>query len=159
MYRRYTNRNEAGLPRSGKLHSRIRDAVILLLAAAVVVLCVLGIPAMQARRDQRVQMIQRIQAECDEALRQTSSLSRSAGADSTAILARIRSSVYAIRTTNSLCSSFGYGWLVEDTTLQSIQESVDRYLSYLTTGMDTGEYQTGLQNALANLQGVLAALE
>ena len=33
-----------------------------------------------------------------------------------------------------------------------MQASIDNYLQFLTTGMDTGEYQTNLQNSLAALQ-------
>ena len=36
--------------------------------------------------------------------------------------------------------------------LTSMQASIDNYLQFLTTGMDTGEYQTNLQNALDALQ-------
>ena len=40
----------------------------------------------------------------------------------------------------------------------TIQNLVDRYLTYITTGMDTGEYQTSLQNALAELQDAVQNL-
>ena len=39
----------------------------------------------------------------------------------------------------------GDGTLVEDERILTLQNTVDRYLTYITTGMDTGEYQTGLQ--------------
>ena len=41
----------------------------------------------------------------------------------------------------------------------TLQNNVDRYLTYLTTGMDTGEYQTGLQTSLEELQETLNALQ
>ena len=103
--------------------------------------------------------MQRIQSECSEAIRQTSTLSRNAGADSAAILAKIRSNVYAIRVINALGNSSGFGFLVSEESVMTIQNLVDRYLSYITTGMDTGEYQTSLQNALSELQGTLNQIQ
>ncbi len=41
----------------------------------------------------------------------------------------------------------------------TLQNTVDRYLTYLTTGMDTGEYQTTLQTALEELQEELSTLK
>ena len=41
----------------------------------------------------------------------------------------------------------------------TLQNTVDRYLEYLTTGMDTGEYQTSLQSALEELQEILSTLK
>jgi hypothetical protein len=50
------------------------------------------------------------------------------------------------------------GRLLEETELSSLQGSIDNFLQYLTTGMDTGEYQTNLQNALDALQIRINAL-
>jgi len=36
---------------------------------------------------------------------------------------------------------------------------VDRFLQYLTTGMDTGEYTTSLQTSLAELQMIVSSLD
>jgi hypothetical protein len=94
--------------------SRIRDLVILVLAGLLVASLVLGIPAMLKQTDIRTLYIQKIQAECDDAIRLTSTLSRNAGADSASILARIRSSLYAIRMISNLNAAEGGGPLVED---------------------------------------------
>ena len=158
MYRRYSQANGAGLSMSQMKRSRIRDLVILVLAGLLVASLVLGIPAMLKQTDIRTLYIQRIQAECDDAIRLTSTLSRNAGADSASILARIRSSLYAIRMISSLNAAEGGGPLVEDERILTLQNTVDRYLTYLTTGMDTGEYQTGLQTSLEELQETLSGL-
>ena len=42
--------------------------------------------------------------------------------------------------------------------LSTLQSSIDNYLAFLTTGMDTGEYQTNLQTALEELQEMLNVL-
>lgn len=158
MYRRYSQANGTGLSMSQMKHSRIRDLVILVLAGLLVASLVLGIPAMLKQTDVRTLYIQRIQAECDDAIRLTSTLSRNAGADSASILARIRSSLYAIRMISNLNAAEGGGLLVEDERILTLQNTVDRYLTYLTTGMDTGEYQTGLQTSLEELQETLSGL-
>ena len=158
MYRRYSQANGTGLSMSQMKHSRIRDLVILVLAGLLVASLVLGIPAMLKQTDIRTLYIQKIQAECDDAIRLTSTLSRNAGADSASILARIRSSLYAIRMISNLNAAEGGGPLVEDERILTLQNTVDRYLTYLTTGMDTGEYQTGLQTSLEELQETLSGL-
>ena len=159
MYRRYSQGNETQVSHTQANRSRVKNAVILLLLAALAAACVLGVPAVRARQEERALLIQRMQVECDEAIRQTVTLSRSAGADSTAILARVRSSLYAIRLANSLNSAFGNAQLIRDEQVQAAQESVDQYISYLTRGMDTGEYQTNLQNELTALQEQINSLE
>ncbi len=159
MYRRYSQGNETPVSRTQTNRSRLKNVVILLLLAALAAACVLGIPAVQRQKEERALLIQRMQGDCDEAVRQTTALSRNAGADSTAILAKIRSSVYAIRLANSLNSAFGNAQLLQDEQILAVQESVDRYISYLTRGMDTGEYQTNLQNELTALQEQINSLE
>lgn len=158
MYRRYsqTNGNAASLTQMKR--SRLKDLLILVLAGLLIAALVIGIPAMQRNNNARSIYIQRIQTECDEAIRQTATLSRNAGADSASILARIRSNLYAIRMVSSLSVSEGSGTLVSDDRILTLQNTVDRYLTYLTTGMDTGEYQTSLHTALEELQEELNAL-
>ncbi len=158
MYRRYSQTNASGLSLSQLKRSRLKDLMILLLAAALAVSLFFGIPAIRQRNGARTVYIQRVQAECDEALRQTSTLSRNAGADSASILAKIRSNLYAIRTVSALSSAQGTGTLVSEDRIVTLQNTVDRYLEYLTTGMETGEYQTNLQTALEELQEILNTL-
>ena len=159
MYRRYSQVNDGGATQGQVLRNRVKNILLLLLVLAVAALCFFGVPAIRARQEQKALMIQRIQAECDEALRLTATLSRNAGADSAAILAKIRSNLYAIRTVNNLSNSSGFGLLLNGDYLSGLQDQVDRYLSYITTGMDTGEYQTNLQNSLNELQGLAETLE
>ncbi len=159
MYRRYTQSDRGTLSHSQVNRNRLKNAVIVLLVLAIAGLLVIGIPAMRSRGEEHTLFLQRIRSECDEAIRQTMTLSRNAGADSAAILARIRSNVYAIRTVNALNTSAGYRMLLSDSDLLSLQEMIDRYLSYITTGMDTGEYQTNLQTSLETLKNLTDSLE
>ena len=158
MYRRYSQTGDGSMPLSQINRNRIKNIVIFLLIVALAVLLFISIPLMQNRDETRALLIQKIQAECDEAARQTTTLSRNAGADSAAILSRIRCNLYAIRTLNAMSGANGGRMLMDDERLLTLQNTVDRYLSFLTTGMDTGEYQTTLQTSLAELQEVVSNL-
>ncbi|MER2054770.1 MAG: hypothetical protein ABTB30_05745 [Clostridia bacterium] len=158
MYRRYSRGNDSTVSLNQMKRSRIKDLIILVLLILLAVSLVIGIPAVQSKNGNRAAYIQRAQSECDEAIRQISLLSRNAGADSASQLARIRSNLYAIRVISSMNTSENGGPLVAEDRILDIQNTVDRYLTYLTTGMDTGEYQTTLQNAMEELQEELSRL-
>ena len=71
MYRRYSQTNgNAGSPTLMK-RNRLRDLLILVLAGLLTASLVIGIPAVQRNNGIRSTYIQRIQTECDEAIRQT----------------------------------------------------------------------------------------
>ena len=159
MYRRYSQMNGNAASVSQLKRSRLKDLLILALTGLLIAALVIGVPLLQKNNTTRSVYIQRIQAECDEANRLTSTLSRNAGADSASILARIRSCLYSIRVISGLNMAQGDGELVSEDQVLTLQNMVDRYLNYLTTGMNTGEYQTTLQNALEELQGILATLK
>ena len=159
MYRRYSQANGNGASLTQMKRSRLKDLLILVLIGVLVAALVIGIPAVQKENGTRLSFIRRMQTECDEAVRQTASLSRNAGADSASILARIRSNLYAIRTVSDLNTARSGEILVQEDRILTLQNTVDRYLTYLTTGMDTGEYQTNLQIALEDLQAELNALK
>ncbi len=159
MYRRYSQANGNALSLSQMKRNRLKDLLILLLLAMLAAALVVGIPAVQQRSATRDLHIQRMRTECDEAIRQTSTLSRNAGADSAALLARIRSNIYAIRMMNTLSNAQGGGILISEDRMTTLLNTVDRYLTYLTTGMETGEYQTSLQTALEELQEALNAIK
>lgn len=137
MYRRYSQGADEMTPRSRRRISRIKNVLILLLAAALIALALIALPSLRNQQGERTLYIQRMQSECDEAVRQTTTLSRNAGADSAAILARVRCCLYAMRTVNNLAAQNG-GQPLADETILTLQNTVDRYLSFLTTGMDTG---------------------
>ena len=159
MYRRYSQTNGNAASVSQLKRSRLKDLLILALTGLLIASLVIGIPALQKNDTTRSVYIQRIQAECDEAVRLTSTLSRNAGADSASILARIRSNLYSIRMISSLNIAQGGGELVSEDQVLTLQNTVDRYLNYLTTGMNTGEYQTTLQTGVEELQTEVSTLK
>ena len=159
MYRRYSRTNGNAASVSQLKRSRLKDLLILALTGLLIAALVIGVPLLQKNNTTRSVYIQRIQAECDEANRLTSTLSRNAGADSASILARIRSCLYSIRVISGLNMAQGDGELVSEDQVLTLQNMVDRYLNYLTTGMNTGEYQTTLQTGMEELQAEVSALK
>ena len=159
MYRRYSQMGDGGMPLSQVNRNRIKNILILLLMIALTVLLVISLPLMKSRDNNRTNYIQQIQKECKEAYNETNALSRTAGADSAAILSRVRSNIHAVRAINSLSGSDGGKALLEDERVLTLQNMVDQYLQYLTTGMDTGGYTTNLQTALIELQDIVSVLE
>ncbi len=158
MYRRYSQDMGGTEPRFRRRIEQIKSILILVLIAAVAALCIIMIPQVKNQQSEYSLLIQRMQSECDEAVRQTAGLSRNAGADSAAILAKVRCNIYSVRLLNNLASAQGKGQPVSEETLMELQNTIDRYLSFLTTGMDTGEYQTNLQNGLISLQNLVNEL-
>ena len=154
MYRRYSDVNQPSAPLGQRRRNRIKNILILLLAVLLIAMTALAVPAMRNRSAARGICIQRMQNEIASAVRLTTSLSRNAGANSAAILAQVRSNVYAIGVLNgiSIAQEGADGRLLQEDTISAIQSSIDNYLAFLTTGMDTGEYQTNLQNTLESLQ-------
>ena len=159
MYRRYSQRNGEGLSLTQMKRNRIKDIVILLLAAAVIAMAVFMIPTIKGQNEEREIYIHRFQMEAEEASRQTNSLSRTAGADSASILAKIRSNIYAVKKLNEHYSSQHGVPLLAEADLQEMVNMVDRYLAALTTGITTGTYQTDLQATIDQLVEVLGTLE
>ena len=159
MYRHYSQVGDGNMSLSQINRNRIRNIIILLLLAAVVALLVLSIPMIQGKNNTHKLYIQQMQKECKEAYADSSSLSRTAGADSAAILARVRSNIHAMRVINNLNSTESGQPFVADEKLQSMLNTADRFLGILSTGMDTGEQATALQTALLELQEILGNLE
>ena len=152
MYRRYSQTGDGSMPLSQINRNRIKNILILILLAALAAMLIISIPLIRNQGNTRTLYIQQIQHECQDAYNDTTTLSRTAGADSAAILSRVRSNIHAIRMVNSLSGAEGNRPLVDDERLLTMQNMVDRHLQYLTTGMDTAEYTTTLQTALTELQ-------
>ena len=161
MYRRYSQVNQPSVSMGQVRRNRIKNILILLLVAALAAVTWVAVPAVRSRGAARALYIQRMQNEIATSVRLATSLSRNAGANSAAILAQIRSNIYAIGIINeiSIGQEGSGGGLLPEERMTSIQSSIDNYLAFLTTGMDTGEYQTNLQNSLNDLQVEISALE
>ena len=159
MYRRYSQMGDGSMPLSQVNRNRIKNILILILIIALAVMLVISLPLIKSRDNSRGYFIQQIQKECDDALKETYTLSRTAGADSAAVLSRVRSNIHAIRVVNDLSGAETGRKMLEDERLMTLQNMVDQHLQYLTTGMDTGGYTTNLQTALLELQEIVNNLE
>ena len=154
LYGSYTDKsNEVMQTGAGLMRERVRMGAIIALVLAVAVLAVLGGQAMAYRAEARSLFAATMQTECIEALNQTSSLSRTAGANSSATLGRVRASVRAMENVNKLQSSLDNGHaFVPEETFAELYAILDAYSSRLLTGMNTGDMQGQLQSALEALQ-------
>lgn len=162
MYHRYTSRGSGGMPANGnRMKDRIRTAVMLVLLLAVIVLGIFGGRAMSFKADTHVTFVRRMQTECNDALSLTSSLSRTAGANSAATLGRIRSHVYAMDTINQLNVGLdsASGYLVNNDVFTNLYALLDDYSDKIITGMVTGDQQTALTTTLTNLLATVSALD
>ncbi|MDO5435431.1 MAG: hypothetical protein Q4G19_03585 [Clostridia bacterium] len=160
MYDRYSQALKNKISVGERNRGRIKNIIILLLILVIAGLCVYGIPRISSGNELRTLYIRKMQSECDEALRQTNVLSRNAGADTSANLARIRSNVYSIEQINTLSASLPgeTKTLIDGSVLSSIRLNIDTFLSVLATGMDTGEYVTDLQTTLDTVRSLLSSL-
>lgn len=162
MYHRYTSRAE-GMQTSAtpRMKDRIRNIVLVLLTVACILLAIFGGRAMGFQADAHTTFIRRIQTECNDALSLTSSLSRTAGANSAATLGRIRSHLYAMDTINQLNVGLqgAGGYLVNNDVFTSLYAVLDVYSDKLITGMQTGDLQTELTNSLADLSLLVSQLD
>ena len=140
---------------------RFKNIVLLLLLLAVIVLSIFGGRAMAFRNDAKHLFISKIQLECGNALTLTNSLSRTAGASSSATLGRIRSHVYAMETINSLSVGLegASGWLISEDWFTTLYGVLEEYSQKLITGMTTGDQQTALLGALQTLYDQLDTLQ
>ena len=152
MYRYSPNRmrGNTGAP---KLRERLKSILLVVLAAALAAALIYGIPAMRYRSEADELYVARIQLECGNAISLTNSLSRTAGANSSVTLGRLRSCVYAMETINSLSVGLNgaSGWIIQEEWFTSLYSIIDAYATQLLTGMTTTEQQTSLYNALLTL--------
>ena len=160
LYGSYTDKsNDVMLTGAGVMRERIRTGVIIVLILAVATLAVLGGQAMAYRSEARSLFAVTMQTECVEALNQVSSLSRTAGANSSATLGRIRSNVHSMETVNRLQNNLEGGQaFVPSETFSELYTILDQYSSRLLTGMNTGDMQGELQAALEALQAMISEL-
>ena len=144
------------------LRERVRNILLALLAVALTVSLIMGIPAMRYRQESRAAIIGRLQNDCNAAVSLASrSLSRTGGASSAAILGQIRSYVYAIDAVNQLYNSMmgGDSYLVSADLLTPLYTTLDNFSGMLTTGTDTSVLANDLLLQLGSLSDAVNALQ
>ena len=160
LYGSYTDKSNEVLQTGASLmRDRVRSGLIAALVLAVVALAIQGGQEMAYRAEARALFVATMQTECNEALAQANSLSRTAGANSSSTLGRIRSSVRAMEDVNRIRMNLDGGRAyVPDETFSELYTILDNYSSRLLTGMNTGDMQGQLQAALEALQAMVGAL-
>ena len=160
MYQHYMSRKGSSMQSGGNtMFNRLRNALILVLLAAVILLAIFGGRAISFETETRSTFVHRMQTECNYAVSLVTALSRTAGASSSATLGKIRSHVYAMDTINQLNVGLGGDYLISNDTFTSLYAIIDDYFNRLITGVVTGDSQTALANALTSLQQTIAYLE
>ena len=159
LYGSYTDKsNEVMQTGAGLMRERIRNILILVLVLVIAGLGVIGGQALAYRREARGLFTATLQTECNEALSLSNSLSRTAGANSSATLGRIRANLHAMETANRFHQNLDGHALLPDETFSKLYAILDTYSSRLLTGMNTGDLQGELQTALEALQTQVAGL-
>ena len=160
MYQHYMSRKGSSMQSGGNtMFNRLRNALILVLLAAAILLAIFGGRAISFETETRSTFVHRMQTECNDAVSLVTALSRTAGASSSATLGKIRSHVYAMDTINQLNVGLGGDYLISNDTFTSLYAIIDDYVNRLITGVVTGDSQTALANALTSLQQTIAYLE
>lgn len=160
LYGSYSDRSRvSGQTGASVMRERVRNILVAVLILVIVALGVTGGRAIAYRSSARGLFVSTLQTECDTALGHCSTLSRTGGANSSAMLGRIRASVYAMDMANQYNGILEGGRrLVPDDRFTALYDILDQYANRLLTGMNTGDMQGELQAALEELQTLVAAL-
>jgi len=166
MMNRWTNKYSYGPggvtnTTAREVGSKLRTILLVALVIAVVLLGIFGGRAMVYSSKCEPTFIHRMTTECNEAVSSTKALSRSGGAESQAILGKIRANIHAIDVINEINNSLegGDGYFVPVTHFTQLYGIIDSYQYNLKLGSATIEDQNDLVNALADLSSLLEALE
>ena len=144
------------------LRERVRNILLALLAVALVVSLVLGIPAMRYRSESRSAIVSRLQNDCNAAVSLANrNLSRTGGTSSAATLGQIRGYVYAMDTVNQLYNGMmgGDSYLVPIELITPLYGTLENFTNLLTTGADTSVMSNDLLLQLAALSDAVNALQ
>jgi len=161
MYRRYTNVSTEGSSPNQIKQIRIRDIIIVILLAGLVVLLLRAMPAFRYQDEQRSVYIRKMVSECNEAIENdVKALSRYNSGDSSQTLARIRSHLSAIQALNNVYMTQSKQFLVPEEQMTALVRMVDNYLYDISKGgQNTSVQQTDLSLAMEQLQAELDKLE
>lgn len=150
MYR-YSNRQPRGLDdrRNGN-RGLVQNILIVILVAALVILSIQAIPAINYRNEARSLYVELIENECADALNRCSYLSRTAAADANVTVAQIRAHIYAMQTINNMAIALDgpAGRIVQESDFTQLFLDVDNFSNQMKTGVNTSVQQQELQQHL-----------
>ncbi len=140
--------------------SRAQTIAIFVLLAALIAVLIVGLPSIRYRADARRLFAGRMLTECDLAVRQVTTLSRTSSSNSYATLASIRSELYAMSVLNQTEQGLSGSPLIEESYFTNLFYIIDQYYATLiTNGTQTGNLQTELTQQINDLRNVVAAIE
>lgn len=164
MMNQYPNKYTRGLggdvnPAAHAAAERVRNILLILLVAAVVVLGIVGGRAISFRNKCEPTYIAQMQMECDEAIGNLNSL-RQGGIKAVANIGKIRGNIQAIEVINEVCNTVsGDGYLVEPKVFANLYDIIDAYNSDMAEGgMLASANENELRNSLNDLQVILEQL-
>ena len=154
------SRGVGGVVTAPSRSARWMPALLAVLLTAVVLLAIFGGRAIVYQGKSETTFVNRMLTECDEAISATSSLSRSGGSESAAILGRIRANIRAIDAINEVRNTIsGSGYFVPPYVFTELYGVIDSYSNNLKLGNVTIENLTDLSNGLTSLRDTLAELD
>lgn len=154
MYKYIRNGGRSESP-SQQRKNRIRTAVTVVLLLAVIGVTVYSANAVIYRNASQELIVSYMRSECNSAVTQVNSLSRTAGTNSSAVLGRVRGHIYALETLNEMYTALNSRSLIPPEVFDGIYKLLDEYADKLITGMTTGDMQSML---LSEVQGLMSYL-
>lgn len=153
---RYAHSRSGGA--RGVEHSRadrVRSIVIILLVVALAGVSIAGGQAIAFKGEIREMIQARALTECNDAVGQVNTLSRSGGSDTAALLGKIRANVHAVELLSSMNVSFYGRELAPAANFTELYSIIDSYSAKLKNGSATIEELTNLSDRLTVLQTLL----
>ena len=158
MYHRYGQQ-----PRGSRSRQQLTFILLLVLALAIacISLTVAYSGAARANANTRQELINRIQAEVNQARQRAYQLSQTGGSKSESMVAMVRQHVYAARTINEMTSAiYGAGnVLVTETLINNCVADLDQCDQKLQTGSVTTDTYTSLRTNIDALLEDVSYLE
>ncbi|MBQ8162498.1 MAG: hypothetical protein IJ083_17360 [Clostridia bacterium] len=151
MMRHTTRAREPVTGRGGRRSSALRNAVILILILALIVLGAVAFPSLQLRSETKELISMRLLTECDTAVQKVQRLSRTASTTSASTLQEIRSCIYAM---DVLCQTYAGltgEQLIPSSYFTTLYTQLSSYSSQMIAGSDTGTLQTAISGSVQEL--------
>ncbi len=133
-------------------NGRLRGVLILVLLLTLIVLAIVGVPAMKYRSDADSYMSARMLTECGAAMQRVQRLSRNASSTSAQTLSEVRSYLYSIDVLNQTHFALSGQYFIDASQFATIYGLLEEYASQLIQGSDTGTIQSSIASELQTLQ-------
>jgi len=134
---------------------RVKMITIILLAVALIAIGIVGGRAIKFQNDAEELMMARAMMECNNAVNQVNTMSRSGGSDTAGALGRIRANINAVDVLNGISQSLSGRAYAPQNVFTELYAIIDSYSAKLKNGTSAIEELTNLADRLGNLQNLL----